>query len=476
MPQKFTHDISSNALQVIVNQICGLGIFYILSTHLDKTDFGEINWTLAVLLTIFGILTCGIDQVAVRRIASGQDEKRVLSIYISHVVFSGLMIYLILLINEYIFPIFFQKHFLLLLLGTGKLMIFFSTPFKQLATGLEKFRPLLFMSVASNIFRSVALLSFALFSGLSINLIIIIFIGGDLVELLLCIIVTQRIIKVPVLLNFDNKEYYGILKESMPQLGVAVFTSIISRFDWIYLGLFSSSVILANYSFAYKIFEMATLPMLVLAPLLIPRFTKIFHPDVREPEIARTNDILVLLRIEMAISSLVALVINIMWVPIIDLITNGKYGMVNRYTVLFLTAAMPFLYLNNFLWTINFARGYLKMIFIVFAVTFAANITADIILIHFYHAEGAAAAYLLTIVIQSVLYLGNTRLKGLSNASLSVLVCPACAILGGVIAVLTFHNCWVQLLVACILYQALLLLSRQLKFTDLRVVKRITGL
>ena len=96
MKRQFTRDISLNVFQVVINQVCGLGIFYILSTHLDKSDFGEVNWSLAVLLTLFGILAFGIDQVAVRRIASGQDEKKVLSVYISHVLFSGSFVYTIL--------------------------------------------------------------------------------------------------------------------------------------------------------------------------------------------------------------------------------------------------------------------------------------------------------------------------------------------------------------------------------------------
>ena len=286
MARKFIHDISANTLQHIINQLCGLGIFYILSVNLDKAAFGEINWSLAVLLTVFGILAFGIDQVAVRRIASGHNEKLVLSAYFSHVVLSGILTYVLLLAAACIFPAFFLHHHLLLFLGIGKLMIFLSTPFKQLATGLEKFRPLFFMSVCSNIIRCIALILFATIFRLSIQGIVIIFIAGDLAELLLSLGITQFILKVPVSIRWNHALYAGLVKESLPQLGVAVFTSVITRFDWIILGIFTSSIILANYSFAYKIFEMATLPMLVVAPVLIPRFTKIFHPGANEPAVS----------------------------------------------------------------------------------------------------------------------------------------------------------------------------------------------
>ena len=116
------------------------------------------------------------------------------------------------------------------------------------------------------------------------------------------------------------------------------------------------------------------------------------------------------------------------------------------------------------------------MIFYVFAFTFLANITADLILIHFYNAEGAAAAYLLTIIVQSILYLYKTKLDGLEKNCLSVLLCPAAAIAAGVSASFIFQNSLAQLSAALLLFLVLLVLTRQLRFTDWSVIKRVTGL
>ena len=475
MKRQFTRDISLNVFQVVINQVCGLGIFYILSTHLDKSDFGEVNWSLAVLLTLFGILAFGIDQVAVRRIASGQDEKKVLSVYISHVLFSGFFVYAILIFTALFFPSIFKVHHLLLFLGIGKLMIFFSTPFKQLATGMERFRPLLFMSVCSNIVRSIALILFATVFRIDLTVIIIIFIVGDGCELLASFFIIRYLIKVPISLCWDRREYARLVKEALPQLGVAVFTSLITRFDWIFLGIFTTTAILANYSFAYKIFEMSTLPMLVIAPVLIPRFTRIFHPDAEKPGHGKTIDLFVLLRIEMVVASFVALVLNILWEPVINLLTADKYGSVNIYTILFLSATMPFLYLNNFLWTINFAQGRSKMILQVFALTFLVNIVADIILIHFYKAEGAAIGYALAIFSQSLMYFSKTRLEGIRKSSLSVLICPACALTAGYIASLIRTGSLGQLITASFFFLILLILTRQIRITDRVIINRVTG-
>lgn len=124
MKRKFIRDISANALQLIIVQFCGLIIFYLLSTRLDKNDFGEINWVLALLLTSFGILAFGIDQIAVRRVASGLSSGKVLSVYLMHVLIAGTGFYLLLLSGKLLFHSFFEQHALLLLLGIGKLTIF----------------------------------------------------------------------------------------------------------------------------------------------------------------------------------------------------------------------------------------------------------------------------------------------------------------------------------------------------------------
>lgn len=278
------------------------------------------------------------------------------------------------------------------------------------------------MSICSNVLHSLALIIFAALGQLDIYVIIIIFIAGDLVEFLLCLFIMQYIIKVRVNLKWNKNEYRRLVKEALPQFGVTVFSSAPARLDWIFIGLIAGNIILAEYSFAYKVFEFATLPMLVIAPVLIPRFTKLFHPSANEVPLDKTNDLYVLLRLEMIIASLAALVLVILWTPVIDLLTSNKYGAVNRNTILLLSASMPFLYFNNFLWIINFAKGRLKMIFYVFLVSFIFNLVGDIVLIPFFNAEGAAFAYLLAIIVQSVIYLHQTKLEGLKQNNYAVVL------------------------------------------------------
>ena len=475
MKKKFIRDISASSSQMIINQVSGLIAFYIISSYLDKSSFGEINWALAVLLTAFNILSCGIDNVSIRKIASGADAKSLLSINLWHVFFSGILFYGLLFASQLIFPGFVRQYHLLLLFGISRLLIFFSTPFKQVATGMEKFRLVMIMSICSTVTRAAGLLLLALLHEVTINTIIITFIVSSIAELIICLYITYKLLGVPIRISWDKRRGLGLLKESFPQLGVVIFDAAIARFDWIFLGVLASAIVLADYSFAYKIFELSTLPMLIVAPLLIPRFTRLFKTQPVNYH-DKIKDLFIFIRLEMIIASLIALVMNICWAPVIDLITNGKYGAVNIHTILILSVSMPFLYMNNFLWTINFAQGKLKMIFWITTVTFLINVISDLVLIPFFSAEGAAAAYLLAIIIQSILYLRKTQLDGLKTAWFPLLICPSFALLGGILSMLLFQQIILVLLTSIVIYFIGLILTKQIRLDDWEVFKRVIGL
>jgi O-antigen/teichoic acid export membrane protein len=472
MRRKFLHDISANSLQVIISQVCGLVIFSVLSLYFSKNDFGEINWSLAVLLASFTILSLGIDQVMVQKIAVGEDPQKILSIYFFHVIAAGLIFYFLLLMIVFFFPAFQQNYRLLLFLGIGKLMIFFASPFKQLANGLEKFRALFIMSICSNIVRAAALLYFTFFSTLNLTTVIVIFITGDLTELLLSYFITKKALRVSFSNQWTAENYFSLLKASLPQAGVVVFTSAIARFDWIFLGILASDIALAEYSFAYKVFEVATLPLLVIAPFLVPRFTKLFHNDAKINMDGKINDLLALLRFEIIAASLIALILNILWAPVIDFITQGKYGAANRYTILVLSACMPFIYVNNFLWSIHFSQSRFKMIFYIFFITFLVNVTGDIILIPLFAGEGAAFAYLGAILLQFIMF----RVKSdfiLLKQNIVFVICPTIAFVSGYLSFHTFDNTWWQLISALLIFFLLLIFSRLIRRHDWSILRRI---
>ncbi|SRR5579871_57539 len=471
MKQKIIRGLSASTLQLIINQLLGFVIFYILSRSLSKNNFGELNWTLAVLLTAFSLLSFGIDQMLVKKIAAGDNPSSLLSLFIIHTIISGFLFYGLIFLASIIFPGFFISHHLLLFIGIGKLLIFFSTPFKQLAAGLQQFNLLLIMSVGSNVLRGSALLFFSVSGDISMQQVVIIFICGDAIELIISFLVGKKMINAEKFLKWNKQHYLSLLKESLPQVGVVIFTSAIARFDWIFIGLFVSDVKLAEYSFAYKIFEIATFPLLAIAPLLVPLFT-IFFQQKKEENPASVRNLQFLLRMEMVIASLTALLLNLFWIPIIDPLTDGKYGGVNIHTVFILSLSIPALYLNNFLWSINFALGKLKMIFFIFAVTFSINILGDLTLIPFLKNEGAAIAFIAAIFIQSFLYIKKTALPWLKRSISSLVICFGCALVSGFIIRYIFLSGWLIIGFAVIVYFLLLAATLQLRWGDIKEINR----
>ncbi len=461
MKSKLVNNLSANTLQLIINQLFGLVIFYILSTGLDKTSFGEINLALALLLTIFNTLSFGIDQVVVRKVASGDNPQHILSLYIGHVLITGLAFYVLLLFGRGLFPSTINSYDLVLLIGAGKLMIYFSTPFKQTAIGMERFRLLAIISVVSNIARACGLVVLALLHSISLHSVIIVFISGDLLELLIGLYLFKRATKLPIAIKWNKSAYGSLLSESLPQLGVVIITSALARFDWIFIGIVVSAVSLAEYSFAYKVFEISTLPLLALAPLLIPWFTRLFKNGE-----ADNTKLKLLFRMEMIIAAFTIVLLNSCWSPLIDRITAGKYGAVNERTIFILSLCIPLLYFSNFLWTINFAKGRLKLILTSFIITFSVNVVADVVLIPIYKNEGAAIGYLAGCLAQTVYFIIRNDMKELNKIVSPLLICTTCACLSIFLAKLLFVNVWMDVGGAVLFYVVGLMMTMQVRLGD----------
>ena len=461
MKRKLLKNLSANTLQLIINQVSGLIIFYILSTGLNKESFGQINLALAIMLAVFNILSFGIDQIAVRKLASGDEPQMILSLYVTHVLLTGVTFYALLLGTTLIFPSIGAYH-VILLIGTGKLMIYFSMPLKQSAIGLERFKLLAYLSIISNIIRAVCLIILSLMHQIDLNHVIIVFITGDAFELFIGILLFKSDVPSALKIRWHKNNYAALIKESLPQFGVTIITSALARFDWIFIGIILSAIKLAEYSFAYKVFELSAMPLLAIAPLLIPWFTRLFK-DGAQPDVPNLK---LLLRFEMIVAAFTIVIINSCWSPVIDQLTSGKYGLVNERTIFILSLGIPLQYFTNFLWTINFAKGRLRMIFNAFVITLVINVGGDIILIPIFKNEGAAIAYLAGYIIQAAFYIYKNEVKDLNRSVYTLLLCTGCACISIFAARMLFINTWEVVGVTIMLYLVALVVTRQIKWAD----------
>jgi O-antigen/teichoic acid export membrane protein len=390
----------------------------------------------------------------------------VTNLYIGHVLLSGFVFYGLLLLGYIIFhgsP----NYNLVLWIGFGKLMMFFAMPFKQVTNGLERFSLLAKMAIISNTLRAIGLLVLMFCHALNLTTAVITFVAGDTIEFIFNAVLFYRHTHYPVRLKFDGFAYRALIKEAMPQIGVVLITATLGRFDWIFIGFMTSDVKLAEYSFAYKVFEVSTLPLMAIGPFLVPLFTRHFNNK------ADSSPLKLLIRGELVVAALTALILNISWEPVVNWLTHGKYGTVNISTVFVLSLCMPLLYLNNFLWTIQFAKGNLKLILNAFIITLTINVGANLVLIPLYGNVGAAIAFLGATLAQTIFYLFKNPVTELKRVYLNTLLCTLCALAAGFAGRMIPLNILFKIGAAVACYVCLLFITRQLRFADGRQIKSI---
>jgi O-antigen/teichoic acid export membrane protein len=467
MDKKFIKDVSASSAQVILNQVLGLVIFFITSRYLTKSVYGEMNWSLAVLTFATTILSLRLEQLVVSRVAAGQHPGKMLTLFTGHIVFTGLLFYVALFAASFIFPAFFEKHNLLLILAISQLLSFFSSPFKQLANGKENFRSLAVMSSVVNIIRSVWLLFVVIFSSLIIQLVLAIYMVFSFIELIICFYIGKYRLKVSLSSQYGIYDYFTLIKESLPLAGAVILNASIARIDWILLGLFITAEKTAEYSFAYKVFELSPFPLLIVAPILLSRFSKFFSANSESVLLQRKQELSLLIRTEMILATFIPLVLNLVWTPLVDSLTANKYGAVNASTFLILSCCIPFLYINNLLWSVHFAQNHLKRILRITIITFLVILIGDLVFIPLYNAKGAAIVYLVATVIEYFNYMRSSFLSRISETWVSPFICLIAAAGSGYIATLSTESVALRLVIAVPLFCLLLLATKQIRKNDL---------
>jgi len=473
MRRNIFKDISASTLQVLLNQALGLFIFLATSRYLEKAVYGEMNWSLAILTFSTTILSLRLEQIVVHKVAVGEDDSKILTLFTGHIVLSGILYYLVLLSGSFFFPSFFTHHNLLLILAISQLLSFFSSPFKQLANGKEKFGMLAIMSSSSNAIRSVWILWVILFSTLTINQVLLIYIISSFAELLICIYMLNYKMHISLSSQWKISEYRELIKESLPLIGSAFLNAAVTRFDWIMLGLFSTSAITAEYSFAYKVYELSPVPVLILAPVLLSRFSRYFS---MQPEITLLNkkeELSLLVRFEMVFATLLPLILNIVWTPLIDWLTNGKYGSVNEFTFFTLSLCIPFFYFINLLWTINFAQNRLTLIFKVSSIICLIIIVGDSIMIPLLAAKGAAIVYLIAIITEFILFFRVSILSQIKDLWKPLIYCLIISLISGFFAHYLLFSIIFKLIIGLLVYGSLLAITGIIKKSDILLIRQL---
>jgi Polysaccharide biosynthesis protein len=410
-----------------------------------------------------------------------------LTLFMGHNLVAGVCFFLLLSAGNYWFPAFFTRHSLLWVLSISQLLSFFSLPFRQLVTGRSAFGWLAVLSSIANLIRAVWLLWTIFFSTMTLFQVLIVFTVSSLVEFGVGGYIVFRRLHIPLSTRERLPGYKRLIKSSLPQLGVVMLNAGIARMDWILLGFFTNPSRTAEYSFAYKAFELSPLPLIILAPLLLNRFSRLAG-TVGGENGSRINgatatgreaasgsggsaaaepawlDLLV--RWEMVAATLLPLLLNIAWSPLVDALTRHKYGQVNALTFLILSCCIPFQYLINVIWTHEFAANRLGRIFGITAITAAVILTGDLLLIPGYAGPGAALAYLAGMIVQYLLYSRYSSFSFRKDWGSHLLVPVAIAICSGLPAIWLTTALAPRLLIATGLYSVLIYATGKVRAGD----------
>lgn len=465
--KKILTDISGSTVQVIATQFFGLLIFYFVSKYLSKQDFGEYNWSIALGFTILSIASLGLDLVYVKRIASGYDVVQTTGIHFFHSIVVSLLFLAIVFLSLKLFSDFKSNHPFFLIIFLNICLINIANSFKLGLNGLDSYNKLAFIAVFTNLLKIIFLIFLYVNNHFYISEIIYFFILSSVFEMILGYFFLSKLIKIKIKPLYRLKEYKGFIIESLPQLGVVIFDSALSRIDVILLGILTTSIVTAEYSFVYKVYELSKLPILIIGPILLTRFSKIFNKKEELSE-SKKNEISFLFKIELAIVMIIPIFLISIWSPVVDYFTNNKYGEINEVNYWILSACVPLVCIVNFLWTLGFVQGQLKKIMYITLVVSLINIFLNLILIHFYGGLGSAISFLISTLIQVLLYYKLINQTQIQLNLKSCLITFSIAIFSIIISKQLTSSFIILPILSISIYLFILLFTKQINILSLR--------
>ncbi len=465
--RRIVSDLSASTVQTVITQLFGLAIFYITSRYLSKEDYGELNWSTATGSTILAFASLGLDLVLVKLIASGKHAATMGGIHLFHNIYTGLLLCGIFALWHHLLPGGRQHHAIFFIVFINLTVSNVANSLKLTLNGLEKYKLMAIVALCTNVAKFALVFLLYLTHLFTVLNVVYAFIGAAVVELSLSYYYAGRSVGVyikPVLLV---QEYRAFVVKSLPQLAVVIFDSALARIDWILLGIISTAAITAEYSFAYRIFELSKLPLLIIAPVLLTRFSKLFNTD-SEMDGKKVREIELFFGLEMFAAMLIPIALVSVWSPLMDLLTDHKYGAVNETTYMILSVCIPMHYIINFLWTMAFAQGQLKTLMYITIASSALNVVLNCVLIPVLGGIGSAWAFSASTLLQLALY---TRLVKQKQVKLNGRVCLLAftnAVLAVLMARYLFQHVVARCATALLAYGILAFATKQVNLKSIR--------
>lgn len=398
---KLLKSFFSSGLQAISIQVLGVIFLGIVSYYLSEEQFGIISWANAVAIFITTVLGFGLEQIVVRRIAASKTSDWAAAAFLFHAFVGSLLGVAAVFLFSNLFSGQNEGMPYLPLFFVAQAFLFLVVPLKQFLNAKHIFTPYGITAIVSNLLK-IALLYFLLKNNtLSITTVSYVLIVSGSIEFISMLVYVLN--KTDLKLRFRKKAYYKLIKEATPQYISAIFDSTLSRLDWILLGIIGTFAATGGYSFAYRAYELARLPIVIIAPVILNIFARLL---VGGGKLGDDKQDLVkqIFAVQMYLAMLIPLAFNFIWSPVLDWAFDGKYGSSNSFEFLVLSVCIPIHFFINLLWTLSFSAKKYRKISTITIITAISNLVLNLILMPKYGGAGAAIAYLVTTCIQATLY------------------------------------------------------------------------
>jgi len=170
---------------------------------------------------------------------------------------------------------------------------------------------------------------------------------------------------------------------------------------------------------------------------------------------------------------LIPLALNILWVPVVTLLTKGKYGDTNAWQFLILSLCIPLQVFINLLWSLSFGAKKYKSVTTITICSAIANIILNLVLISQFKGFGAAVAFFATTVLQCGLYYRLVYTQVMRISLFPTVIFMVVAVVIYFITINLHLHYIIQLAVAAVGYFLIVWASKQLTKQHIYDVKNL---
>ncbi len=385
-------------MQTIAPQLLGMALFFAFSKWLPKADFGLMGWCTATAYLLATLAGFGLEQVVFRRLAAGSGKSNwaAKAFWIHNLATTVLALLVLLALAAFsaapklrLLPFFFAAQAILSL----------ATPFRLLLNARLQYGSYALATLTANAAKLLAAYLTHTTGNLTLPVAAVILISGNAVEYVLAWLVSRKHQSGSV----KGKAYRLLLREAVPQYLTVIFDVSLARLDWFLLGMLATTASVAEYSFAYRAFEVEKLPTAIVGSLFLPIAARWWTGD-KKPSPDRQKAFSVLLFLIPALMGWASLMVVALWQPLVGGVLKSEFGNASFLPLAILNLAMVLQFSINLLWVQTFAARQFRTIAKITAATALLSLLLNLVLIPNLATAGAALSLVAASFFQFACY------------------------------------------------------------------------